>query len=378
MLIQRMFRIIREVVIGLWSYLVLCTKHYNSQQTVLLVEFNAFNGETLPGYVQYLQDLGFYVIVLTRYFVYSESPFVRLPIKPCHFCMASWEMRLFLNSRNAQKFVFILYNSAHLYLNSYYGTIEDYLNGKIYGGRKGFALIEHSLKPGADLDYFQKLPDEALAKQNLFHHSFVLTPQMIDGHVIPMLNPCYFGIVHNNHKLNDKRIFVTIGNVSSKSRNYKQLFDVLEQLDKQDFEIWIIGQIMEKDVVQRIPSCVNVLGRLKFAEMYNCLEKADFLLPLLDSQTQSFYLNGCTSGSRQLILGFSIPPVIHQAFAKHYGFTEESCLTYSSDDGFITALKRALTLKNDEYVAKRQELTRLAEGVYQESLDNLKKRLEMS
>lgn len=369
----------RECVTGIWHLLSLCFKDIGRRREALIVEFNPFHAETLPGFVRYFQDLGYEVTVLTRYVSYSDSPFVRMQVKPRHFCLSLWGMRHFLKSAKACQFDFILYNSAHLYLKEYrfYGRVDTFLGGKIIGGLKGFALIEHSLKPGTDLEYFHKLPDDAPAKQNLFHHSFVLTPQVVEGHFIPMLNPCFFGRIKKEHRLNQKRIFITVGNVASNSRNFQQLFDALTHLDdEKSFEVWIIGKVLDELLVNTIPSNVKVFGRLTFAQMYNCLEQADFFLPLLDPQTQSQYLQGCTSGSRQLILGFCIPPIIHEAFAEHYGFNVYSCLTYTDDTSFTNALRQALTMSDDEYAAKKITLDGIAHEVYRESLENLRKPLK--
>ena len=364
-----------ECFVGAWQYIRLrFLDGASNARRALVVEFNSFHGETLPGFVRYLQDLGYDATVITRYCSYADSPFVRMEKKPRHYCLTIWGMRHFLKSARAKEFDFILYNSAHLYLNEYrfFGRLRDFLGGNILGGHKGFALIEHSLKPGTDLEYFLGLPDEALDKKNLYYRSFVLTTQTIAGHAIPMLNPCYFGEINKGHTLNSKRIFLTIGNVLSSGRNFTQLFETIRHLNG-DFEVWIIGRVLEESLIKDIPSCVKVLGRMTFAEMYKRLEQADFFLPLLDPKAQSLYLQGCTSGSRQLILGGCIPSVMHETFAKHYGFTFGSCMTYSNDDSFADALRKALVMEREVYLAMRRELEIISMKVYHESLDNLKR-----
>lgn len=370
---------LRECIIGTWHYACLFFSVYSDEhKSVLLVEFNPFHGETLPGYVHYFQELGYEVTVITRHATYADSPFVRMETKPRHFCLTIWGMRHFLKSAKIKDFDFIFYNSAHLYLEEYrfYGRVADFLGGKVIGGKKGFALVEHSLKPGVDLEYFHNMPDDASAKQDLFQHSFVLTEQNVEGHVIPMLNPCFFGEVKREHKLNAKRIFLTIGNVSSNSRNFTQFFETLKLLGG-EYEVWIIGRVLEETLVKAIPSNVRVLGRLSFAEMYNRLEQADFFLPLLDPKTQSLYLQGCTSGSRQLILGFNIPPLIHEAFAVHYDFSQDSCLTYKEGQTFVAAMATALKMDDDDYGRMKSSLGKIAEEVHRISLDNLRKMMDI-
>lgn len=367
----------KECVLGICHYLSLDLLTIKPK-SILIVEFNPFHGETLPGYVYYFTELGYNVKVLSRYVTYVESPFVRMEKMPEHFCLTIWGMRHFVKSKKAKEFDFILYNSAHLYLSEYrfFDRLSAFLGGEILGGRRGFALIEHSLKPGSDLNYFLRLPMDAQEKQNLFHHSFALMEQEVDGWRIPMLNPCYFGKVRQKHSLNDKRILLTIGNVTSDSRNFNFLFDAIEVLDNmKHYEVWIIGKILDKEIIEKIPSCVKVLGRLTFAEMYDRLEQADFFLPLLDPQTQPLYLHGCTSGSRQLILGFCIPPIIHEAFAEHYGFMPGSCLMYNQKITFISAIRQALEMENGKYENMRLFIEGLQTEVRKTSIDNLRTRL---
>ena len=102
-----------ECIIGTWHYVCLSFPgHGDVSERVLLVEFNPFHGETLPGYVHYFQELGYEVVVLTRYAAYGDSPFVRMEKKPHHYCLTIWGMRHFLKSAKARMLDFIFYNSG--------------------------------------------------------------------------------------------------------------------------------------------------------------------------------------------------------------------------------------------------------------------------
>ena len=360
----------KECFIGLWHYLFL--QWYNPKKdasTALLVEINPFHGETLPGYTDYLQRLGFQVTVIMRHAVWKASPFCRMNTPPRQFCLTIWGMRHYLASKHIKKFDFVFYNSSKLSLKEYrfYGIITDFLKiGSLPMGQYGNAIVEHNLKE----------KDNTICK-----NTFVLTPWIHQGKLMPMCNPHTFGTIQTlPHRLSEKRVFITVGKVISSQRDFKSMVKAFQSLSGgNDYELKVVGIPADPTLLSQFPeNRLIILGRLSFPELYNQLEQADFFLPLLDPLSQPQYLNGCTSGSRQLILGFRIPPIIHEAFAEHYDFTKDSCLTYSSDDDFITALKRALTMTDDEHTAKRQELARLAEEVYQESLCNLAKRVRLS
>ena len=377
----------RECFVGFWHYLKLLLQSMPAGKTALLVEINAFHGETLPGYVHYFQELGYEVTVLTRHVSWKDSPFVRMPKKPRHYCLTIWGMRHFLKSKKAAQYSVVFYNSLRLFLNEYrfINSARTFFNGKLPCGRDNWCGIEHNLEPHRrkELRLLSDNNPDAPELSDLLKHTFVLTPVDIllhpaEKHPIPMLNPCYFGDIQQTHAFDgkQKRVFITIGNVSRKTRSFPELFAMLKSLDATaDYELRIIGRVVADALLGEMPAKVNVLGRLTYEEMYRQLEEADFFLPLLSPEAQAKYLDGCTSGSRQLILGFAIPPIIHQAFAEVYGFREGSCITYSASNGFAEAFQRALTMTTTEYANMRNALASLKSEVEAVSLANLQARL---
>ena len=374
---------------GFWHYLKLCFQPAPAEgKTALLVEINAFHGETLPGYVHYFQELGYEVTVLTRHVSWKDSPFVRMPKKPRHYCLTIWGMRHFLKSKKAAQYSVVFYNSLRLFLNEYrfIGLARTFFNGKLPCGQDNWCGIEHNLESHRRKELCQLIENNPDAPElsDLLKHTFVLTPVNValprrNSHTVPMLNPCYFGEKQHNHTFagKQKRIFITIGNVSRKTRSFPELFTMLKSLDATaDYELRIIGKVIDDSLLGEIPSNVRILGRLTYEEMYRHLEEADFFLPLLSPETQAKYLNGCTSGSRQLILGFAIPPIIHQAFAEVYGFHEGSCIPYSDSNGFSAAFQRALALNSAEYADMRKTLASLKTEVEAVSLANIQARLQ--
>ncbi len=387
--ITGLFRNWRECFVGFWHYLKLCFQAAPAEgKTALLVEINAFHGETLPGFVHYFQELGYEVTVLTRYLSWKDSPFVRMPQKPRHFCLTIWGMKHFLKSKKAAHYSVIFYNSLRLFLNEYrfINPARVFFNGNLPSGQDNWLGIEHNLEPHRRKEFCQLSEDnpDTPVLSDLLKHSFVLTPVNVvlhhtENHPIPMLNPCYFGDIRPKQRFSadGKRIFITIGNVSSKTRSFPELFAMLNTLDTTvNYELRIIGKIVDNSLLKEIPPNVRILGRLTFEEMYRQLEEADFFLPLLSPKEQAKYLGGCTSGSRQLILGFAIPPIIHQTFADVYGFREGSCLTHTDLKGFAEAFQRALSLSAEEYSDMRNALYSIRAEVEGISLANLRERLQ--
>ena len=365
----------RECLVGAWHWLRFWQAPV-APNTVLLAEPNAFHGEILPGFVEYFQELGFHVTVLTRYAIWSNSPFNRLSSKPRHYCLTIAGMRSILRSRKVHDFEYVLLTSARSYLNErcFIHRYLDFLKATP-SGKRGYGLIEHSL---AHVDYgtfWDDIPNDAPAAIQLREHTFLLTATSWRGHEIPMLNPHRFGAIHRPAP-GKRKVLVTVGRLNSKTRDVKTLLDALMEIGRSDeFELWIVGR-MKTYQTQVWPSNVHATGYLTFDQMYAVLEKADFLLALLDPQTQSSYLDGCTSGSRQLALGFGIIPVIHRAFAQPYGFTEQNAILHE-DNGLAKAIQTALDLSPEDTAQKRAALSAEAQRVHDVSLSNLKQRLHL-
>ena len=368
----------RECVIGAGHYCRLRRMAVH-ENTVLLVEFNPFHGEVLPGVVHYFQELGYEVVAATRYGTWHDSPFIRFARPPKQFCLTIRGMRTLLRSPWSRKFQLIFFNSARIYLEEYryFWRVTDFI-GKNFSQRKNFAMIEHEFTPAGYGDFWNIINEADQACRELRHHTFFLTPINWRRTALPMLNPHFFGEISLNKSFADgKRIFIAVGRVSAANRNFTETLRALAAVDSAvSWEVWVIGSGKDPvNVPDKIAEQVRFLGRLSFAEMYKRLEKAHFFLPMLEPETQHEYLDGCTSGSRQLILGFGILPVIHKDFGRHYGFTEESGFLYDSHE-LARAVQRALEITEADYRNRQAALLRESRRVAEISLNNLKKQLE--
>ena len=346
------------------------------EKTVLLAEPNAFHGECLPGYVKYFRDLGYNVVILCRYANCKEDPFCRFAEPPQRYCLTIWGMRKYLRSAKVKEYEYVLLTSARAYMNEYrfYWRYPDFLKC-LPAGKHGVGLVEHEFGAASYGEFWNKQDENSEYWKQLVDQTFVLTGFAFRGHQIPMLNPHYFGEIKPKLNLSQaQKVFVTVGKISDNTRNYPQLFEALLKLpDDMDYEVRVIGSGTLDGVPEKLRSKFKILGRLDFEDMYRELEAADFFLPLLDREKQSAYLKYCTSGSRQLILGFNMISLMQKEFADHYGFSEKNTIVYDND--FASAIRQALTMSNDEYQKMKLDLERVRKEVEAASSNNLRERL---
>lgn len=337
------------------------------RKTVLLVEPNTFHGEILPGFCKYFQDLGYDVVVMCRYANYREDVFYRYVDKPLLFVFDPLPMRWVLQMKKIAAFDFVLFTSNQIFApdirmwGEYHGCLKSAPKSRV-----GNFYVEHSFHPD-EKSYTTDLKD-----------MFLLTRSAYNGVEVPMLNPHYFGEVRHTPLNQGKRVFIFVGEVSSKNSSISLLIDSVRHLEKKfEFEVWLVGKGTDTYLQESLPSSIRTFGRQSFEAMFQLLEKADFILPLLDPESDDHkkYLRGLTSGSRQLILGFCKVAVIHNEFAKAYDFSGRDSILYGNSR-FSQGMERALTITEKEYADLQQGLRQLAGTVYDESLENLRKRIE--
>jgi glycosyltransferase involved in cell wall biosynthesis len=374
-----MFRNWRECLLGTIHQFLYAVRRI-PRKTVLLVEPQPWHGEILPGFAKYFTDLGYSVDVVVRYANYADNPFCRFARKPDLFVFTLWGMKRLLSSSCLQKYEYVLLTSDLMYLAEYsHWARFVYLLPEVPQGRLGGSFVEHDVQ--LCLKRHPEILNDIGICKRYFSQVFALTAVEAVNHKVQMLNPHYLGEVSERKELNPgKRIFVSIGRISRKTRNYDSLWGSLRELSRKcDCEVWIIGKVEERELLCDLPDCVRLLGRLSFSEMYSRLERANFLLPLLSPNVEAHrhYLHGCTSGSRQLSLGFCLPMVIQKDFADVYGFDSTNAVVYEDDADLGAAMQLAITMPPDEYADLCKSLDVMRQRVYDESLCNLKMRLEV-
>jgi len=355
-----------EFLISLYSFFRFMSSRVG-EKAVLLVEPNAFHGEILPGYYKYFEDLGYDMFVLCRLFIVTESAFCRLPNKPNIFVMTPGLIRRVLRSKKLHKFDYLLVTSRQFFdaRTRFWGAYINYLKFNPMP-RLGCFYVEHNFDP------------HKMAYGTDLRNLFLLTRESYNGLDIPMLNPHWFGDVRHTPLNPGKRVFLFIGSASLYQKSIQMLLDIVWQLEKKfKFEVWMIGKGTNTLSSEELPDSIRIFGRLPFDQMFQHIEDADFILPLLDplNQDHRHYLRGVSSGSRQLALGFSKVAIIHKVFATHYDFSKKDAILYE-DGGLAYVMEQALTMNKDEYARLQAGLRELAKNVYDESLENLKMRIE--
>lgn len=335
-------------------------------KTVIFVEPNAFHGEVIPGFYKYFNDLGYSVIVFCRQANQQDNPFCRCTNKPRIFAFDPLPMRWVLMLDKVSAFDLMFLTSKKMFdpyvhiWGDYIGTLPDKPKSKY-----GVMSVEHDPKP-------EERPED----QHL-HDTFVLTKQTLNQAELPMLNPHWFGEIKITPLNEGKRVFILVGGGTIYENSIALLIKAAKELqDQYDFEIWLVGKGLGSTFEGALPACIRVFGRVRFEKLYELMERSDFILPMLDPNNPDHqtYLNGVTSGSRQLVLGFSKVAVIHRQFAQRYDFSEGNTLVYD-DDSFLSVLEKALTISMAEYSALQKSLQKLSRDVYKESFNNLKSRI---
>lgn len=191
-----------------------------------------------------------------------------------------------------------------------------------------------------------------------------------------VVNSHYFGKFDKKPK-NEITNFVVVGKFSSSKKDTSLIVETTEKLVKNGFEnfkITVIGKGDLDCVPKEIKKFIDIKGRLSFTEMYNEIEKADFMLTAYDEAKEEHlgYITSSTSGCFQLVYGFLKPCVIIRSFASINGLDEGNSVIYDHNEDFYNALVGCIQMTNDEYEQKRQYLSQYEEYLYKCSKENLR------
>ena len=113
----------------------------------------------------------------------------------------------------------------------------------------------------------------------------------------------------------------------------------------------------------------------RFAQLYRHVESCHYVLPLLCLIQQQRYMTTGSSGVFQLIYGFHTPPVVHEAFARHYGLGKGGSVTYESSGDLAQGMMAAIAMSPWEYSVMAAVVAERADAIYARSLSNMKKAL---
>ena len=352
-------------VIGGWREAGAFLRLRPSDKTVLMIEPNRYHAEILPGYCHYFQRLGFEVVLLLRRQNARAGAFVRVSHeeRPQCYAMHPRMMRRVLRRARPERFAFAYITSAY-WAEPYghFGLFCKFL-GRCPEGKRGYGMVAHTFEHVQPNIENGEVPIERIS---------CLSPYKYNGMTVPMINPHYFGVV-STPPLAKVRIFITVG---TQFRSFASLVYVVRDLERQgysNFKVEAIGREAVRTNYPDAPSSIDFLGQLPFPEMYRRVEEADFYLFLLDPECPEHrrYLAGTTTGAHQLSLGFRKVPIIHEQFARTYGFSAGNAIVHATDQ-LAEGMCRALDIEAEEYERLRTGVGELGAEIYAESLSNLR------
>ncbi len=326
------------------------------ENTVLLFEPNNYHHECLPGYAKYFLDLGYNVDVL----ILDEGV--------DSFCAFDKTDKLEIYGYKSNKEIFnnklILRSILRKYKYVFLNTINS-------GAKRAFRCLNIFQLPNSIVvDHATDTPKDSGFDDLLRRKRVVTLGEVSHGTYI---NPHYFGQIPITSK-NKKTNFVVVGNTWAKCRNYSQLLGAVQELSKKklDFKITVFGRNASLDIPESIKEYFDFKGRVSYKQMYDEVKNADFILMLLDPESEDHlrYKTTRVTGNAQLVYGFNTPPVINKEFADFYHFNSENAIIDDNNLGY--AMEKAINCPQDEYGTLQDNLKITSNEIFKKSLENLR------
>lgn len=367
---------------------------------ILILEPNPYHGEVLPGLTKYFEDIGYVVDVYLQKKVYEERPFCRYLPSGKLFSYNMKNIHKILSEDVIRKYDFLVLSSMEYGHDGKIDRFLDYL-GFIPDTKYGILGIYHTVT------LINQFNDTSLLNEGRL---FCLSEFQAQNNFfnMKMLNPHYFC---KDLKLfsgfQDKRRFLVIGNAAELQILVDNVLS-LDQKQRDEISIKYIGSgstaiinqirqficnpIKNVDFIERTikflmsylknniseSNVISKLGRLCFWEMYAEIENTDFIIVMIDKDNpkHQHYMNTVTSGIFQIILGFHKPCIIQEDVANIYGFTEKNCIMYNGEN-LASALEVAVSMSENEYQDKLNNLDEFELKIYQKSRENLRTSIDV-
>lgn len=335
-------------------------EHKINPKTVLLVELNIGHKETLTGYYDCFRKLGYNVEVLVHPPLEGLFDNLKNDVKVWEF----HEKDIFkiFNEFDFTKYECVMFNSRVIYPK--YLDVTEYI----------------PTLPKCKRIYVQHHIDKFFEHEN-DNQIILANPAKDERLEKAVVNPHYFGDISITNK-NEITEFITIGELNPARKNCSLLIDSVSELVEKgvtNFKIKVIGKGTLENLPEKIKPYIDIKGRLDFPNMFKEIEKADFIMPLLDPENEANerYKKSGTSGSFQLIYGFLKPCLIHRIFADIYNFNGKNSLIYENNKEIANIMEFAIQKSPQEYAQIQEGLKSKVEEIERSSLDNLNKMLNV-
>lgn len=322
------------------------------------------HAEVVPGYAHYLLELGYDVSVLLTPQRLDEGLFERFthPRLTLNRIPQAAIVRHFARHGLARARGILISTARKIGFNRSY--VSEYgLFGSRAPGQK-LLLVEHDVK----------VPMEAgITDRNVIS----LRPIEYRGLRSRGVNPHWFGEVPRRGKSAERVNFIVVGALRARSRNIQGLLAAVAALHaagQRGFHIVFVGEGNLRDVPAELRDYFTVAGRVSFGELYAQMERADFLLSLLDPQNPAHEFYGTTgsSGNFQLVYGFAKPALVARKFAEPHRLTAQTSLVYEHNEELAEAMRAAITMSGEDYGRMQAALAELAADIRRESLETLR------
>ena len=320
------------------------------------------HAEVVPGFAKYLLDMGYHVSVLLNPARYEEGLFSRFAhLNISYNRLTRNQTKKFFKNSNLKKVQGILVTTAgKLCYHVNYEEIYNNFNKSLDPSK--LLYVEHSIKTSVDAGTWQDK---------------IITLRKMDymGAKTTVVNPHYFGNVKITPKNEDVVNFITIGAIQEKKKNNELIVNAVKELHEigyRNFKVTVIGKGNLKGLSEDILPYFDIKGRISFSQLYEELEKADFILTSYNEKQHLRYKTWGTSGNFQLVYGFLKPCVIVENFASINGFDNSNSIIYKSDNDYADVLKRCIEMPFDEYKQIQEHLKIYADNLYKASFENLK------
>lgn len=323
------------------------------------------HAEVVPGYTKYLLDLGYHVSVLITPDRYKEGLFSRLKDNNITFNKLSQkEIRKYFRKSDLENVKGVLVTTIGKLCDEIHFDDSYKVFNKKADKNKIF-FVAHEAKFGADNGTWN---EKLITLRELNYRNAKSV----------VVNPHYFGEVNITAKNNDITNFVTIGAIRAKRKNNSLIINSIKELVNKgykNFKVTVIGKGHIKDLPDEIQPYTDIKGRLPFDKMYEEIEKADFMLTSYNENSEAHrrYITTGTSGNFQLVFGFLKPCLIIESFAEINGYNNGNAILYKSDNDYVSAMERGITMSQNEYLKLQSGLKETADRIYKTSEDNLRR-----
>ena len=322
------------------------------------------HSEVVPGYTKYLLDLGYHVSVLVTPDRLKEGLFSRFQHPNITLNKMSQKAihRYFKTSDLSEVAGLMVTTVGKLCDDIHFD--ECYLHFAHEVDKNKLFFVEHEAKYAVDAGTWR---DDLIILRKLNYKG-------AQGIVV---NPHYFGEVKITPKNKDITNFITVGAVSLKKKNSEFIINAVAKLHEKgyrNFKVTVVGKGSLKGLPKELHRYFDIKGRLPFDRMYEEIEKADFLLTSYDTRLENHvrYNESGTSGNFQLVYGFCKPCVILRSFGPINEFDETNSILYDKDEDYYMAMEKGINISAEEYAAMQNSLKKVADNLYQTSLENLR------